>query len=197
MANCLPRWKAALMPKSSRLTLVLSVLCAMPIHAMMALDLPSKTLTAMNKICRGFLWCRRAEANGGNCAVAWETVCTPKWAGGLGVPNLRWMNMAMQAKWPWLQRTDRSRPLSEFKIKVPSEAMQIFQAATRCRASNGMNTLFWEDLWLDGMRIQELAPAVYDLVPRRIRQTCMLGQVGMDGSWAACLGPNITMVALQ
>ena len=142
MANCLPRWKAALMPKSGRLTLVLSVLCAMPIHAMMALDLPSKTLTTMNKICRGFLWCRRVEANGGNCAVAWETVCTPKWAGGLGVPNLRWMNIAIQAKWPWLQRTDRSRPWSEFKIKVPSEAMQIFQAATKCTPHDGVDTLF-------------------------------------------------------
>ena len=129
--------------------------------------------------------------------MAWETVCTPKWAGGLGVPNLRWMNIAMQAKWPWLQRPDRSRPWSEFKIKVPSEAMQIFQAATRCRASNGMNTLFWEDRWLDGMRIQELAPAVYDMVPRRFRQACTLGQVGIHGSWAACLGPNVSMVALQ
>ena len=30
MANCLPKWKAALMPKSGRLTLVQSVLCAIP-----------------------------------------------------------------------------------------------------------------------------------------------------------------------
>ena len=55
-----------------------------------SLDLPMKTIAAMNKVCRGFLWCRRAEANGGNCAVAWEAVCAPKWAGGLGIPNLNW-----------------------------------------------------------------------------------------------------------
>ena len=88
MASRFPKWKAALMPKSGRLTLVLSVLCAMPIHAMMALDLPIKTITAMNKVCRGFLWCNKEKANGGNCSVAWETVCAPKWAGGLGIPNL-------------------------------------------------------------------------------------------------------------
>ena len=58
MANCLPKWKAALMPKSGRLTLVQLVLCAMPIHAMMALDLPMKTIAAMNKVCRCFLWCK-------------------------------------------------------------------------------------------------------------------------------------------
>ena len=54
------------------------VLCAMPIHAMMALDLPVKTISAMNKVCRGFLWCRRAAANGGNYTVASDSVCTPK-----------------------------------------------------------------------------------------------------------------------
>ena len=108
MANKLPKWKAGLMPMSGRLTLVQSVLCAMPIHAMVALDLPMKTIAAMNKICRGFLWCRRKEANCGNCAVAWETVCTPKWAGGLGLPNLRWMNVAMQTRWPWLKRMDNT-----------------------------------------------------------------------------------------
>ena len=110
MANCMLKWKAALMPKSGRLTLVQSVLCTMPIHAMMALDLPLKTIAAMNKVCIGFLWCRRATANGGNCAVAWDSVCTLKWAGGLRLPNLRWLNVAMQARWLWLQRVDTSRP---------------------------------------------------------------------------------------
>lgn len=92
----------------------------MPIHAMMALDLPMKTIAAMNKVCRGFLWCRRAEANGGNCAVAWDSVCSPKWVGGLGLPNLRWLNVAMQTRWPWLARVDASQPWSEFNIKGPA-----------------------------------------------------------------------------
>ena len=105
MANKLPKWRAALMPKSGRLTLVQSILCAMPIHAMMALDLPMKTIATMNKVCRGFLWCRRAEANGGNCVMAWGAVCTPKWADGLGIPNLRWLDIAMQARWSWLPKS--------------------------------------------------------------------------------------------
>jgi hypothetical protein len=88
VANRLPKWKAAMMAKSGRLTLVQSVLCAMPIHAMLALDLPAKTIASLNKVYRGFLWCRKAEANGGNCAVAWEAGCAPKWACGLGIPNL-------------------------------------------------------------------------------------------------------------
>ena len=45
------------------------------------------------------LWCGKAQANGGHCSVAWEEVCTPRWAGGLSIPSLRWLNVAMQARW--------------------------------------------------------------------------------------------------
>lgn len=86
------------------------------------MDLPAKTITALTKICHGFLWCGKKEATGRNCAVAWENVCRPKWAGGLGIPNLRWLNKALQARWPWLQRTDTERPWAEFDIGVPAES---------------------------------------------------------------------------
>ena len=185
------------MPKSGCLTLVQSVLCTMPIHAMMALDLPMKTIAAMNKVCRGFLWCKRANANGGNCAVAWDSVCAPKWAGGLGIPNLRWLNVSMQARWPWLQLVDSSRPWSEFTIKVPTEALCLFQAATKCEAHCGRNTLFWEDRWLEGRRIQEIAPLLYRLVPTRIRASCLVGPAVENGSWALDVGPDIGPDLLQ
>ena len=185
------------MPKSGRLTLVKSVLCAMPIHAMMALDIPMKTIAAMNKVCRGFLWCKRANANGGNCAVTWDPVCAPKWAGGLGIPNLKWLNVAMQARWPWLQRVDLSRPWSEFTIKVPAEALCLFQAATKCEAHCGQNTLFWEDRWLDGNRIQEVAPFLYSLVPKRIRDSRFVGPAVENGSWALDVGPGIGPAVLH
>ena len=45
-------------------------LCAIPIQAMLAMELPPKTLTAMAKICCGFLWCGKDDANGRSCVVA-------------------------------------------------------------------------------------------------------------------------------
>lgn len=59
LAACLPRWKAVNMTKSGRLILVQSVLSAMPLHAMMVLDIPMKMIKAMVKICCGFLWCAK------------------------------------------------------------------------------------------------------------------------------------------
>ena len=72
LANALPRWKASKMPRSGRMLLIKSVLCTIPLHAMLALDLPQKTIKALNKTCRRFLWCAEAQASGGQCAVAWE-----------------------------------------------------------------------------------------------------------------------------
>lgn len=96
VATKLPSWRGATLPKSSRLILVKSVLSAIPIHAMLALDLPPKMIKAIIKICRGFLWCGKEDANGGKCAVAWKSVCTPRWAGGLGIPDLQCLNYALQ-----------------------------------------------------------------------------------------------------
>jgi hypothetical protein len=55
MANKLPGWRASLLDKGGMLELVRPTLSAMPIFAMMSLDLPVKTLVAIEKITRGFL----------------------------------------------------------------------------------------------------------------------------------------------
>jgi hypothetical protein len=39
--------------------------------------------------------------------VAWDSVTRPLKYGGLGIPNLQHMCWALQAKWLWLQKTDR------------------------------------------------------------------------------------------
>jgi hypothetical protein len=127
VANKLPEWRASLLDKGGRLELVRATLSAMPIFAMMSLDLPVKTLVAIEKIIRGFLWKGRKDVKGGHCLVAWNKVCTLKEWGGLGIPNLRMMNMALRARWLWLQRVDNTRPWSEFNIQVPSMVRQIFE----------------------------------------------------------------------
>jgi hypothetical protein len=33
--------------------------------------------------------------------VNWDTVCTAKEKGGLGILNLRWMNISLLTKWLW------------------------------------------------------------------------------------------------
>ena len=48
---------------------------------------------------------------------------------------------------------------------------------------NGSNTLFWEDKWLDGKRIQDIAPLVYALVPKRRSSRCTMLEALTRGKW--------------
>jgi hypothetical protein len=50
VANKLPGWRASLLDKGGRLELVRATLSAISIFAMMSLDLPVKTLVAIEKI---------------------------------------------------------------------------------------------------------------------------------------------------
>nr|XP_020198665.1 uncharacterized protein LOC109784478 [Aegilops tauschii subsp. strangulata] len=163
---------------------------------MLALALPMKTIHAINKIIRGFLWCGKKEANGGNCSVAWTTVCTPKWAGGLGIPDLAWLNVALQARWPWLQRVDQNRPWSEFDIKVPKDSTALCNAATKITEGDRGLTLFWEDRWMDGYRIAEFAPLIYAAVPPLKRRTRTLKEAITTGVWASDIKPDLGPQAL-
>jgi hypothetical protein len=55
VANKLPGWKASLLDKWGRLELVRSMLSTMPIFSMMSLNIPAKTILAIDKIIRGIL----------------------------------------------------------------------------------------------------------------------------------------------
>jgi hypothetical protein len=75
--------------------LVQTTLSAIPVHAMMYLDIPPKVVEALLKICRAFLWKGRCEISGGHCLVAWDKVASPKPLGGLGILNLRLLNLVV------------------------------------------------------------------------------------------------------
>jgi hypothetical protein len=80
--------------------------------------------------------------------VAWDKVCAPKEWGGLGVPNLKMMNLAMKTRWLWLQRVGDSKPWKELNIQVPKMARQLFEGATYSVLGDVANTFFWTDNWL-------------------------------------------------
>ncbi|KAM0823938.1 hypothetical protein ACQ4PT_070521 [Festuca glaucescens] len=102
-------WCAKLINRGGRTILIQTTLCAIPVHAMMSLDIPPKVIEALLKICRAFLWKGRQEINGGHCLVVWDKVASPKALGGLGIPNLRLLDLALRCRWAWLQKVDPSK----------------------------------------------------------------------------------------
>jgi hypothetical protein len=69
IADKLPTWKASVMPKAGRLTLIRSVLAMIPLHQLMVLSLNKKAHKLVVKILRGFLWVGRKDAKGGHYHV--------------------------------------------------------------------------------------------------------------------------------
>ncbi|WVZ62943.1 hypothetical protein U9M48_012631 [Paspalum notatum var. saurae] len=54
---------------------------------------------------------------------------------------------------------------------VPVQAQAFFAMATTSVVGNGAQTFFWTDRWLDGRSIEELAPRLFAVIPkRRIKQ---------------------------
>ncbi|WVZ91117.1 hypothetical protein U9M48_037330 [Paspalum notatum var. saurae] len=104
ISSSLPKWKASLLSRAGRLVVVRAVFSAIPIHVMLALDLPKWVVKAIDKLRLGFLWAGRQNANGGNCLVSWEKVQRPLHYGGLGILNLETMGWALRIRWLWLQK---------------------------------------------------------------------------------------------
>jgi hypothetical protein len=64
----------------------------------MALDLDPWFFKAVDKLRWSFLWAGKDDTLGGCCPVAWHLVCQPKSLGGLGLHNLRRMNIALRTR---------------------------------------------------------------------------------------------------
>jgi hypothetical protein len=196
VADMLPSWRASMLNRAGRLELVRSTLAAMSIFAMMSLDVQIETLLAIEKILRGFLWKGRKNAHGGHCLVAWDKVCMPKELGGLGIPNLRKMNLALRARWLWLSRVEAFRPWKEFDIQIPQKVTEIFEAATSSVVGDGARTFFWLDNWLPDGRLKDLAPHLFSLIPKRLSRVRMVRDA-LDGEWLDDIPPDLDALAVQ
>jgi hypothetical protein len=171
------------MPQAGRLALIRAVLAAIPLHQLMVLALNKKTLKQINKILRGFLWVGRAEANGGHCHVNWARVCRPLNLGGLWIPDLARIAISLRVCWLWRMRTDPLRPWRGLDMQFSKAELDIFAASTSMVVGNGESALFWEDRWLDGKSIKEMAPEVFALVPKRRRRVRTVRQAPVDRTW--------------
>jgi hypothetical protein len=165
MQNKLPGWKAPLLSKRGRLTLVNSTLTSMPIFFMSTFILPSWVIKEIDKIRRNFLWHGHKENTIGRHVnlVAWATMTMPKKLGGLGVMDLATMNKALMTKnmWHWLSKKYNwplhmlrthdlhIRPWLQRQVtpfwKSLKEIEPFFLISTRFNIGNGQRVRFWID----------------------------------------------------
>ncbi|KAM0850524.1 hypothetical protein ACQ4PT_053027 [Festuca glaucescens] len=186
LAAKLPFWKARLMMREGRLVYVQAVMTALVVYHLLALDVDPWFIKAVDKLRRGFFWAGKDDARGGCCMVAWHLVCQPKSLGGLGLHNLRWLNVALRTRWLWLQRSDGSKPWQGMDVRVSGEARALFDASVRIEVGSGAAVRFWEDAWIGGLMATAIAPDLVKLVRVAMRRQRSVQEGFPGNAWAAC-----------
>jgi hypothetical protein len=158
----------------------------MLIYIVMAIDLPTWAIKAIDKTRRGFLWRGREDARGwGHYLVAWVKVCRPTELGGLGISDLKTLGWALRMRWILLQKTEPNRPWAHLPVHVPDQVKAFFTVATISEVGNGEHTLFWTDRWLHGQCIAELAPQLFAAIPKRRIKRRTVQEALTNRAWIA------------
>lgn len=185
-------WQPRLLAPSGRLTLIRSVLMALPIHLLSVMPLPTWVLKILNRKCRGFLWRGEEDINGGHCLLPWSRVCTPTSKGGLGILNLQLFGVALRCRWPWLLWADSPRPWC-FVLEQDREATALFRTGARIILRSGDRVLFWHDRWLPGgLAVPDLVPALASFV----RKSITVEQALVNNRWVRDISGGLSAAAL-
>jgi hypothetical protein len=185
----LSTWKGSSLSIPGRIVLINSSLSSTFIYHMSMYLLPKTTIDALDRQRRSFLW----QGNGGKTKyhlVKWEVVSKSKRKGGLGIKNIKKMNVSLLCKWWWKLESEDGLWQSIVKAKylgggnligaikhrpddspVWSDLLKIRYIYLRGRSvkvKNCKSTLFWEDPWLKDTPLCILYPVLYNLCKREV-----------------------------
>jgi hypothetical protein len=197
VADRLPGWKAALIHPAGRATLVKSVLSAIPVYHLIALQCHKWVIKAIDKIRRGFLWKGRKNIKGGHCLVGWQKVCLPLTLGGLGVPNLEVMGWSLNMRWLWLKKTQPERLWAFLDVQVHPNAAALFAASVQSVAGSGTDTKFWTDRWLHGKRIADWAPSLFAAINKKAVRSRTFQEAINGSSWVLDIRGNFSSMVFS
>lgn len=134
-------WKAKLLSRAGKLTLLKSVLNNLPLYYLSIFRIPKMVAKKIIGIQRRFLW--QGDCNNkGMSLVKWDTVEMPKEWGGLGVGNLLTKNIALLLKW-WWRYTKEDETLWK-KIVMSVEEITGKKASLECFQNSKVG--IWKDI---------------------------------------------------
>ncbi|XP_017239669.1 uncharacterized protein LOC108212453 [Daucus carota subsp. sativus] len=186
--NKLSEWKSKAISLAGKVVLLQAVLDSLPIYWFNMFLIPRAVENNLEKIRRSFFWGSK-EVDGierrGMHLLAWDKVCSPKSAGGVGITKIKERNIAMLGKWWWrfinerdkfwnitLQKKygsvigqgpssvkiDRSSSYtikSLLKIHQSGWARDLLSDGFIWKIKNGRTVRFWEDLWYGNKPFQK------------------------------------------
>ena len=126
----LSKWKQRALSMAAKVTLINSVLTALPIFLLSFFRIPQKVAHKVRSLQRNFLW-------GGSqdltkiAWVKWRDICLPKELGGLGIKDISSFNAALLGRWLWALASTQDQLWARILIsKYGGWAMSL--ATSRC-----------------------------------------------------------------
>ncbi|XP_057540688.1 uncharacterized protein LOC130818538 [Amaranthus tricolor] len=99
--NRLASWKATILSRADRLTLIKSVLHCLPVYYMSIFKMPKSIAKEIVSLQRKFFWNGASSDSLVRPRVKWSDIALPKEMGGLGVGNIMHKNLTLLFKWWW------------------------------------------------------------------------------------------------
>jgi hypothetical protein len=186
-------WGNKLVSLGGRITLLNSVLNAIPIFYLSFMKIPVGVWKQVRRIQREFLWGSRRGRKKVNW-IKWDTVCLPKNKGGLGVRDIRVVNISLLAKWRWrLLHDDHTVWKAVIKSKYGDRVVgrtvlgdeykpwfsslwwrdicsigsnldhDWFTSGVIKKLGNGRLTSFWCDTWVGDLPLCDRFPRLYSI----------------------------------
>ena len=209
----LESWKAKILSRAGRLTLIKSVLNSFPVYYMSMFKLSKSVAQQIVGLQRNFFWSGATSEKRGCPRIGWSDIELPKEMGGLGVGNIMHKNLILLFKWWWrFSETDNSlwkRILNSVHdingLKASSDTFQKFKGGTWAqllstdadtskmrsiieegiyvKIGKGNSVQFWHDNWCEGGILKRAFPRLYTL---SLQKNHLVNQMGVwpESSWA-------------
>ena len=201
----LATWKAKVLSRAGRLTLIKSVLNTLPVYYMSMFKMPKSVASKIVAIQRRFFWGGIIGDRKGCPRVKWSIIQLPKEMGGLGIGNIMHKNLILLFKW-WWRYSDSGNTLwkkilksvHDIKgLKASSDAFNrvrdgtwaqlmsndidtarvrsIIEEGMQIKVEDGKSVRFWHDRWCEAGSLKSIFPRLYSI---SLQKNYMISQMG-------------------
>ena len=122
-------WNGHLLSFASKVVLTCSVLTTIPTYVMQSTLLPNRTLEALDRVTRNFIWGSTPNKRKVHM-VSWNKVTKPKEEGGLGLQAVKPKNLSLLAKLNWrlnMEKNEDQAKVLHFKYSTRGGVGQMFR----------------------------------------------------------------------
>ncbi|GAU23240.1 hypothetical protein TSUD_172690 [Trifolium subterraneum] len=203
-------WGNRYISLGGRIVLINAVINSIPIFFLSYLKMPVKVWREVVRVQRNFLWGGLSKKRRINW-VKWSDICKTKKDGGLGIKDLRLVNLSLLAKWRWKLLMEGGDVWKNVLVAKYGEgvlgntrldSMSLGNGCSvwwtdLCRLDRGAgwfnqvaikkmgcgNTIkFWKDVWVGNQSLEHRFPRLYSISDQ---QDKLVQEVGsrINGMW--------------